>query len=189
MTRYATVNAPKRRFSVAEYHQLADVGILKEDDQVELIQGEIIQMSPIGPKHAGNLDRLVRFLTLLLKESAIVRPQNPVRLSNISEPEPDIAILRPREDFYTSAHPGPEDVLLVIELSETTLQYDQEVKLPLYAAAGIPEYWIVDLQANRVLVYRDASGEQFLNIKTYQQGEIINSAVLPQSISVEDLLP
>ncbi len=188
MTPSVTVQAPKRHFSVDEYHRLAEAGILHENDRVELIHGEIIQMSPIGPKHAGNLDRIVRILTFLFGESAIVRSQNPVRLNGQSEPEPDISILKPRDDFYTAAHPKPEEVLLIIELSESSLEYDREVKLPEYASNGIPEYWIVDLKTDRIIIHTGPSGEEYLNIKTYQINERLESPGLPKPISVRELL-
>lgn len=188
MTQPITVPAPKRRFSVEEYHRLAEAGILHENDRVELIHGEIIQMSPIGPKHAGNLDRIVKVLTFLFGDSAIVRSQNPVRLNDYSEPEPDISILKPRRDFYTTAHPLPDEVLLIIELSESSLEYDQEVKRPAYAANGIPEYWIIDLKNNCVLVHTGASGEAYLQIRAFQINESIESPGLPGPVAVRELL-
>lgn len=188
MTTSVTVQAPKRLFSVEEYHRLAEAGILREDDRVELIHGEIIQMSPIGPKHAGNLDRFVRIFTFLFGESAIVRSQNPVQLNDFSEPKPDISILKPRDDFYTNAHPTKDDVTLIIELSESSLNYDREVKLPEYASNGIPEYWIIDLKAGRVIVHTEPSGEEYLNIKTFRINEQVESPVLPKAISVRELL-
>ncbi len=188
MTQPITVPAPKRRFTVEEYHHLAEAGILRENDRVELIHGEIIQISPIGPKHAGNLDRIVRALTFLFGESAIVRPQNPVQLNDYSEPEPDISILKPRKDFYTTAHPRPDEVLLIIELSESTLEYDQEVKLPAYAASGIPEYWIIDLKKDIILVHSEPSGEGYGNIRAFHINESLESLSLPKPPAVSQLL-
>ena len=189
MTQVATtLQVPRRRFTVKEFHRLAEAGILQEADRIELIQGEIIQMSPIGPKHAGNVDRIVRTLTFLFGESAIVRAQNPIQLNDYSEPLPDIAILRPRDDFYTTAHPKPEEVLLVIELSETSLAYDQQIKLPVYASNHITEYWIIDLTTDRVIVHTDPSGDQYLNIRTFRHDESLESPGLPKSISTRELL-
>lgn len=188
MTSSITVQAPKRRFSVKEYHQLMEAGILQEDDRVELIQGEIIQRNPISPKHAGNVDRIVRVLTFLFRESAIIRSQNPVQLHDYSEPEPDIAVLKPRADFYTTAHPTAGDVLFLIELSDSSLEYDQEIKLPEYAASHIPEYWIVDLKKNQITVYSAPSAEQYLKSQTFQLDELIESPALPNPIVVSKLL-
>jgi Uma2 family endonuclease len=184
----ATQYASKRLFSVDEYHRLVEVGILTPNDKVELIQGEIIKMSPIGPKHAGNIDFVVQKLILLFQEEIIVRNQNPVQLGNMSEPEPDVSILKPNENYYTSSHPKAEDVLLLIEYSDSTLQYDQNTKIPLYAVHLIPEVWIVDLKQNRVITYSSPKGEEYLNIRTYQKGETIVTGQLTRPISVNDLL-
>ena len=129
--------------------------------------------------------RIIRLLTFLFEENAIIRRQSPIRLSDDSEPEPDIAILKPRADFYTKSHPQAKDVLLIIELSDSTLSYDQEVKLPLYATAGIPEYWIVDLQKEQVIVY---SGSNLKEIRFFKNGDLINSPVIPKPIAVESIL-
>ncbi|MCB0581769.1 MAG: Uma2 family endonuclease [Phaeodactylibacter sp.] len=188
MAQSVTVQAPKRLFSVEEYHRLAEAGILQENDRVELIHGEIIKMSPIGPKHAGNLDRFVRIFTFLFGESAIVRSQNPVQLNDFSEPEPDISILKPRRDFYTTAHPKAEEVILIIELADSSLEYDKEVKMPEYASNNIPEYWIIDLKTDRVIVYAEPSGQEYLNIKTFQVNEQVESRTLPKPVSVRELL-
>ncbi len=188
MTNPITVQAPKRRFSVREFHQLMEAGILHEDDRVELIHGEIIQMSPIGPKHAGNIDRIVRKLTFLFEESAIIRSQNPIQLDEFSEPEPDISVVKPRHDFYTNSHPKPEEIRLIIELSESSLEYDQEIKLPLYAAAGIPEYWIIDLRTSRIIVFTEPSEAQYLNVKTFQANEKVDTPGLPKPLAVRELL-
>lgn len=188
MTQQPVQHASKRLFSVDEYHRLVEVGILTPNDKVELIQGEIIKMSPIGPKHAGNIDFVVQRLILLFQEEIIVRNQNPVQLGDMSEPEPDVSILKPRKNYYTSSHPSAEDVLLLIEYSDSTLQYDQNTKIPLYAAHMIPEVWIVDLKKNRVIVYSNSGGEEYLNIRTYQKGETIITEQLTKPVNVNDLL-
>lgn len=126
-------------FSVDEYHKMGEAGIWGEDDRVELIEGELIDMPPIGSLHAGKVMRLVSFLTTALSNRAIVSPQNPVRLGEHSEPQPDLTVLRFRDDFYESAHPQPGDVHLLVEVADTTVRYDREVQIPLYARYGIPE--------------------------------------------------
>ncbi len=147
--------APSRhRISVDAFHQMGEAGILGPKDRVELIDGEIIDMSPIGVLHAAIVDALARHFGRRAGESVFVRCQNPLRLDDISEPEPDIAILRPRADFYTTAHPGPADVVLVIEVADTSLAYDLGTKVPLYARHGIPEVWVIDAATRRTRVFR-----------------------------------
>ena len=140
------VQVVPRRFSVDEYHLMARAGILHKDDRVELLEGEIGEMAPSGSRRAACVDRLTRVLSEGLGRSAIVRVQGPIRLGEHSEPQPDITLLKPQDDFYADATPGPEAVLLLIEVSETTQEYDRQVKLPLYAKWGVPEVWLVDLQ-------------------------------------------
>jgi Uma2 family endonuclease len=139
------VQLARRLFTVAEYHKMAEAGILSEDDRVELLEGEIVAMSPIGSRHAGLVNRLNRLFSQRAGDQVVVSVQNPVRLGGYSEPQPDLALLRPRADFYTSSHPGPEDVLLAVEVAETSAAVDREVKVPLYARFGVPEVWLVDL--------------------------------------------
>jgi len=149
-----TVTLAKRRFTVDEYHLMAQAGILSEDDRVELIRGEVVEMTPIGRRHAGAVDRLNQLFTSALGERVIVRVQNPVPVSADSEPQPDLALLRLSPDFYVETPLGPEEVLLVIEVADTSAPSDRAVKVPLYAEAGIREVWLVDLAAGRVEVYR-----------------------------------
>lgn len=144
---------PRRhRITVDEYYRMAEVGLLAPDARVELIEGEIIDMAPIGSEHGG-VDLLNRLLTRAVGDRAIVRVQGAIRLSPVTEPEPDVALLKPRADFYRHEHPTGDDVLLVIEVSDSTLRYDRDIKVPLYARHGVPEVWIVDLQDNRLLTY------------------------------------
>lgn len=149
------VQAPRRLFTVSEFYQMADAGIFSEDDRVELLAGEIVEMSPIGSRHASCVDRLARSLHQQAGSSLIVRTQSPIRLDDHSEPQPDIAVIRFREDFYRDAHPGPADVLLIVEVADTSVDVDRGVKGPLYARAGIPEVWVVDLSDRFVDVYQD----------------------------------
>ena len=152
--------APPSRhlISVDAFHRMGETGILGPRDRVELIDGEIIDMSPIGVLHAAIVDVLARHFGRRTGESVFVRCQNPLRLDDISEPEPDIAILRPRADFYMTAHPGAADVLLVIEVADTSLAYDLGTKVPLYARHGIPEVWVIDAATRQTRVFRRPVG-------------------------------
>src|SRR5216684_564312 len=127
----------KRHFNVTEYYQMAKAGVLKPDDRVELIEGEIVKMSPIGSPHAACVCRLYESLPNVVKGRALVWVQNPVRLNDFSEPVPDIALLKPRKDYYAARHPTPADVLLIIEVADSTLLTDRNIKIPLYARSGI----------------------------------------------------
>src|SRR6184192_4545534 len=135
-----------RRFSVDEYDRMGRAGVFHEDDRMELLDGQIVEMSPIGPGHAGCVRALTSLLTRLVAGRALVSVQNPVRLGEHSEPQPDVALLVPRADAYRTAHPQPKDVLLVIEVADASLEHDRDVKVPLYAAAGVPEVWLVNLR-------------------------------------------
>lgn len=144
-----------KRFTIAEYHRLAELGFFEEDDRVELIKGEIVQMAAKGTAHSTFNRRLIRELSTLLGNRATLQSQDPIVISTNSEPEPDIAILRNRDDDYLSAHPSPLDVLLVIEIADSSVNYDQKVKLPLYAEAGISNYWIFNLVENCLESYSE----------------------------------
>jgi Uma2 family endonuclease len=161
------------RFTVDEYRRMGETGIFHEDDRVELIEGEIVEMSPIGSPHAGTTTRLQTLLIRVVGERAIVSSQNPVILGKFSEPQPDIVLLRPREDFYTRSHPTPGDVLLLIEVAESSLRYDREVKLPLYARHGIPEVWLVDLQNRRLDRFKRPEGNGYRTTETADTGHPI----------------
>jgi Uma2 family endonuclease len=163
----------RKLFNVHEYYQMAEVGILSKDDRVELIEGEIIKMSPINPPHASCVDRLNSFLNQRLMERAIVRIQNPIRLHDLSEPEPDIALLLPREDFYSQSHPTTKDVLLIIEVSESTERFDHHIKLPMYARAGIKDYWIVNLSKEIVETYHDPINGKYTRSRKVSRGKSV----------------
>ncbi|GIX47743.1 MAG: hypothetical protein KatS3mg131_1954 [Candidatus Tectimicrobiota bacterium] len=183
------VTLPKRRFTVAEYHKMAEAGILGEDDRVELIEGELVAMSPIGSRHATCVRRLNALLSRGAGERAIVDVQNPVRLGEHSEPQPDLALLKPRADFYAAEHPGPEDLLLVVEVAETSAEYDREVKVPLYARFGVPEVWLVDLAGECVEVYRHPSPQGYQVVQTLRRGDTVAPLLLPElSLAVDALL-
>jgi Uma2 family endonuclease len=155
-------SGPQRhRISVHDYHRMAEVGVLAPDARVELIEGEIIDMAPIGNAHQSIVDQLTRTLVGAVGDRAIVRVQGSVRLSQWSEPEPDVVLLAPRADFYRSEFASGEDTLLVIEVSDTTLRYDRDVKVPLYARHGVPEVWVVDVNADVFLVYGALRNEKY----------------------------
>lgn len=160
-----SVPIAKRLLTVSDYHKMAESGILDEDERVELIHGEIIEMSPIGSKHAGHVKRINALLSRLLGNQLIISIQDPVVIGEHSEPEPDIAILRYRDDFYTDRHPRPEDVLLIIEVADSSVDYDREIKIPLFASAQIPECWIINLEENKIEVYKKPQNG------TYQEHE------------------
>lgn len=168
---------------------MVEAGILSEADRVELIDGEVFEMSPIGKRHAACVGLLTRVLTLLLQHAALVWVQNPIRLDNYSEPQPDLVVLKFRPDFYRNSLPAPEDVLLVIEVSDTTLEYDRKVKVPLYARAGISETWLVNLPEERVEVYADPSDGAYRTINSYGRGDELQSLALAAlRLSVAEVL-
>jgi Uma2 family endonuclease len=154
----------RRLFTRAEYYRMAEVGILKPTDRVELIRGEIVQLSPIGPRHSAFVNNLTQLLVLRLAGRAIVSVQNPVVVDDYSEPQPDLVLLRRRAVPYKEAHGTPEDVLLLIEVAETSMRYDRTTKLRLYAEAGVPEYWIVDCIAESIEVYRSPGAEGYRDV-------------------------
>ena len=167
----ATTLPTRHKLDVDAYHALGEAGILPHDARVELIEGDIIDMAPIGQDHAGTVNRLNEVLVLACRGRAIVSVQNPVRLDRFSEPQPDFAILRPRADFYTTGEPaGAADALLLIEVADTSLKYDSTVKLPLYARTGIPEYWIVNLKARTLEAHRYPTAEGYAETNTHGPG-------------------
>ena len=184
-----TVELALRPFTVDEYHLMAEAGVLKEDDRLELIDGRIVNMSPAGSRHAACVNRLTALLAPRTSGQAIVSVQNPVCLDEHSEPQPDVALLRPRDDFYVGAHPSPSDVLLVVEVADTSEDHDRDVKLPLYAKAGIPEVWIVCLRDDLILVHRDPVGDAYREVREAQRGESIEACLVPSlTIPVADIL-
>jgi len=168
-----TVQILRKKFTVGQYHQMIESGILTDRDRVELLQGEIIEMSPIGMQHAACVDRLNELLVRELVGRAIVRVQNPIQLSTRSEPQPDFAILQRRPDFYANGHPQPSDVFALIEVSDTTVEFDRTVKVPIYAKDNIAEVWIVDLNAEAVQIYREPSETGYQQLQTCRRGQAI----------------
>lgn len=176
------------RFTTEGYHRLVDIGVLGEDDRTELLNGEVFYKMPINSRHAGCVNRLVRLISRLV-ESVLVAGQNPVRLSDNSEPEPDVAVLRFRGDDYSDSHPTPQDVLLLIEVADSSLAVDRAIKAPLYAAAGIPELWIVDLAGEAMEVYHDPDPAGYRRYRRHVRGETVVSDSVPAlSLTVDEIL-
>jgi Uma2 family endonuclease len=173
-----SVEVAKYSFTVEEYERMGEAGIFPIDARLELIEGEIVKMSPIGDPHAACVDVLDELVRGALGRSVSVRIQGPIRLDDYSAPQPDISILKRRDDFYRHGKPRPEDVLLVIEVSDSTLAYDRRVKVPLYARAGIPEVWIVNLVDERVETFADLSGDAYQTTAVFSRGEEVQSRTL-----------
>ena len=179
----------RRLFTTDEFHRMAEAGILAEDDRLELIEGEIVRMSPIGSRHAACVDRLNSLFTARLGKRAIVRVQSPIVANRRSEPQPDLTLLKPRADFYAAKHPGPGDVLLVVEVVDSSADYDRSTKLPLYARAGIREVWIVDVVRNTVEVYRQPVLQSFRVRMQLARGQRIVPSAFPRTaFRVSDVL-
>lgn len=178
----------RRRLTADEYHRMGEVGILHEDEHIELIEGELIEMSSIGIRHMVYVARLTRWFHRHGGDRALVWVQNAIRLTRYTEPEPDVVLLRPRPDDYLSAFPGPDDVMLLIEVADSSLAYDREVKLSLYAAAGIVEVWIVDVQNSQVIVCRHPSAGYYREATTHGAGSVLSSLALPDlAITWQDI--
>lgn len=179
----------RRWFTVGEYNRMAETGILTEDDRVELIEGEIVEMSPIGSRHAACVNRLNMLLSRQAGQSFIVSVQNPIIVSDYSEPEPDLAVLRLRGDYYEQELPQSADVLLVVEVADTSIEVDRSVKVPLYAQSGIPVTVLVDLPKELIEVHSQPANGQYQSIKIFRRGDSFQLDVLPQlSLSVDDIL-
>lgn len=179
----------RKRFTADEYQRMGQAGILLEGDRVELIDGEVVAMTPIGTRHNAGVAQATRAFVRAAGDEAIVLPQGSVRLDLYSEPQPDLVLLRPRTDFYASRHAGPGDILLIIEIADSSPQYDRDVKALLYAAAGIPEYWLVDL--NTSVWWRFSSPEEgrYRAVEQYHRGQSIAPLLLPTCvIAVDELL-
>ncbi len=179
----------RRLFTADEYHRMAEAGILRRDEHVELIEGEILQVAPLGSRHAGRVDWLNAWFSVRLAGRVIVRIQSSVRLALRLEPEPDVALLRFRDDFYASRLPGPDDVLLIIEVADTSLPYDRDTKQRLYATAGIREFWIVDLRNMQLLVCRSPRDGRYTENTALQPGATISPLEFPElSLTVDEIL-
>jgi len=172
----------QHRFSVTDYYRMAESGVLGPDARVELLEGRIVEMSPIGSFHGGVVNRLGRRLQLAAKGRWLVSVQNPLRLDNHSEPEPDMMLLRPAPDDYISRHPQPEDVFLLSEVSDTTLDYDRVEKLPANGRAGVIEVWIVDLTDATIEVYREPHFRGYASKKVLRAGDSAEPQAFPEVV-------
>jgi Uma2 family endonuclease len=180
----------RHRFTVEEYHRMGEAGILPEDNRLELIHGDIVVREPIGAYHAGTVARLIRLWTSRLGDRAIVNIQNPVQFPmEDSELQPDVMLLRPREDFYTTGHPQAADVLLLMEVADSTLRLDRRVKIPLYARVGVREVWLVDLTTARLEVHREPLGDRYADVRVLARGERVAPEAFPDlSLDVAELI-
>lgn len=181
----------RHRVTVSDYYKMAEAGIFGEDDRVELLDGEIVDMAPIGSRHGGMVKLLTQCFSANLDKRAIVSVQDPLHLSTRSEPQPDLMLLKPRDDFYAAAHPQAADVLLLIEVGDITARFDREVKLPLYARHGVAEAWLIDLETRQVEICRSPlpdSGD-YAERTTVSTGSIVPRLLPDCQVDVGTLFP
>lgn len=179
----------RRRFTVGDYYHMGETGLIAADERTELLDGEVVFQMPINSRHAGCVNRLNRILGQALADRALIAVQNPVRLDPFSEPQPDLAVLSPRADSYADAHPTPPDVQLLVEVADSSLELDRRVKVPLYAAAGIPEVWVVDLVNAAVEAYREPDARGYRRIERLERGAALQPVGLTGvSVAVDDIL-
>ncbi len=183
-----TFQISKRLITVEDYHKMAEVGILP-DRGIELINGEIIEMSPIGGKHITIVNRLNKLLNTILGDNAIISVQNPIIASDLSEPEPDISILKYRADFYDGQTPDAKDTLLVIEVAGSTLVYDREVKSAVYAASGIPEFWIVNIEERTIEAYWEPTAKDYKFRALLRSSDVAEAKFFDFKIVVKAIFP
>ena len=177
------------RFTVDQYHRMGKAGIFHPECRVELVNGEIFEMSPIDPWHSGIVNWLTHRFITGLSGRAIVPVQNPTVVDRHSEPQPDLMLVAPREDFYRTAHPTPQDTLLVVEVANTSLGHDRRRKLPLYARTGVPEVWIVNRRADAVDVFREPSSDGYRDQFRRGRGEHVAPSAFPDLwLSVDEIL-
>ncbi len=178
----------RRQFTVTEYQRMADTGILHEDDRVELIDGEIFEMSPLGSRHVACVNRLVANVSSQVGQTVIVSVQNPIQLTDYSQPQPDLALLRRQPDFYAEALPTALDVFLLIEVADTSLAYDRDVKVPRYAETNIPEVWLVNVEDETVLVYTQPNATGYRMVQQFQAGQVIRATTIVNlEVEVDDI--
>lgn len=177
----------RHRLTVEQFHRMGEAGVIGPEVRVELLEGEVVEMAPIGTRHAAVVKRLVSMLSGVLGEHAVLSVQDPLRLDDHSEPQPDLMLLAPRADFYASAHPTPADVLLLVEVADTTSRYDREVKLPLYARHGVAEVWLIDLDERLAHVLREPREGRYTQITVSATPGVVAPAALPQA--AVDLTP
>jgi Uma2 family endonuclease len=175
---------PRHRITVDEYYRMAEVGLIAPDARTELIEGEVIEMPPIGSPHASAIDRLEHLLRPNLGESARIRVQHPVHLDNYSEPQPDLAVVLPKNDFYHSNHPTPADIYLIVEVSQSSFRMDFEVKATLYARHLVPEVWVIDLERSQIHFLRSPRNGVYVDVSISEKPGVVALSALP-SVKVD----
>jgi len=184
-----SVQVARRHFSIGEYERMVETGILREDDRVELIEGEILEMSPIGERHAACVRKVNRTLMRLVGDRSLVSVQSPIAIPEWSEPEPDVALLVPRADFYATGHPEPKHVQVLVEVADSSIDYDLTVKVPLYARAGVKETWVIDLRKREVIVFTNPRLGVYRTRRAFGRGETFETKRVPGlAVSTNDLL-
>ena len=185
----STETVTKKLFTTDEYQRILDAGILPPDQRFELIRGEIIEMPRPRGRHVGRVNRLTRLFTSKIGELAIISVQNPMYLDDFSEPKPDVAVLKPLEEFFGAFIAEPEDVLFLVEISDTTIRYDTNIKVPLYAKAGIREYWILDINQDVLMVLTEPAEGEYRRQETFRRGQTIHPQALPDiTFLVDEIL-
>ncbi|MEZ2234842.1 MULTISPECIES: Uma2 family endonuclease [unclassified Microcoleus] len=183
-----SVQTQKWLFTVQEYHLMSDAGVFA-NERVELIEGEIIQMAAIGTRHASSVKRLTRCFSLIPEELATLGVQDPIQLTEKTEPQPDVVLLQPRADYYATAHPVPSEVLLLVEVADSTVDNDRNIKVPIYARSGIQEVWLWDLEVNCLEVYRNPTANGYTSIQKFERGEMVSPLAFPEfEVSVNFIL-
>jgi Uma2 family endonuclease len=179
----------RKRFTVEDYYRMGETGILSENERTELIEGEIIEMSPIGDPHMIAVNRANMIFARGIGDKVVVSVQNPAFMDRYNLPQPDVVLIRPREGFYGAGKPNPEDVVLLIEVSDTSLRFDRRVKVPIYARSGIREVWVIDLQNGSVYVYRGPRDNAYSLIEMKQRSDTVSPEAFPDfRIQVSDLI-
>ncbi|WP_377475246.1 MAG: Uma2 family endonuclease [Microcoleus anatoxicus] len=183
-----SVQTQKWLFTVQEYHLMSDAGVFA-NERVELIEGEIIQMAAIGTRHASSVKRLTRCFSLIPEDLATLGVQDPIQLTEKTEPQPDVVLLQPRADYYATAHPVPSEVLLLVEVADSTVDNDRNIKVPIYARSGIQEVWLWDLEVNCLEVYRNPTANGYTSIQKFERGEMVSPLAFPEfEVSVNFIL-
>jgi Uma2 family endonuclease len=185
---FMSAEISRRLFTVHDYYKMVDAGILREGDRVELIRGEVVTMSPIGTRHSAAVLRALNTLFKIVGDRALVGCQGSIRLDVYNEPQPDIYLLRPKDDFYASGHAGPSDLFLIVEMADSSLKYDRTVKMELYAETGVPEYWIADVEHDCLIVYTEPTHGGYRTTRTLHRGSALTPRLLPDCIIPMDVL-
>lgn len=182
MSAVMTDRLPRPRVSVEEYYRMAEVGLLAPDARTELIEGEVIEVPPVESPRASVISRLQYLLFPAVGNLAQVRVRQPIHLDDYSEPQPDLTVVRPRKDFYWSRHPGPADTLLIVEVSESTLRFDRDVKVPLYSRHQVPEVWLLDLPHDRIHFFRAPRDGTYTEVSFTDDPKVVALSALPEIV-------